>query len=160
MSLVHLILVRHAQAETLGDGAKTDADRALTKTGEVAAAQTGRLIASWNLPAPRIVTSPKLRALSTARIIASEMGLGEPEAIDTLRGDHDPDRILRALGELESGCLIVVGHLPDLGYIVARLVRPGVSGAVSIPTAGYVWLELDGIPAREPARVRMASRQE
>jgi phosphohistidine phosphatase len=150
---VDLILVRHGEAESAGP-MQTDADRRLTAVGERAAARTGRKLAELGLPRPRIVASPKVRAFETARILARELSVDPPSAIPALRGDDDPDQILAALAKQKSTCLIAVGHMPDLGKLAVRLMDPSVSGAVAIPTAGYVWLELDGLPPREPARLR------
>ncbi len=148
-----LILVRHAEAASAG-AMQTDAERCLTPAGEQAAARTGRTLADLSLPHPRIVASPKVRAFETARILARELSVDPPKAIESLRGDKNTAQILAALAEEKTDCLIAVGHMPDLGELAARLLDPGVSGAVSIPTAGYVWLELDGLPPREAARLR------
>lgn len=152
---MHLVLVRHAQAEHAGP-AQTDAERPLTKHGLKDAARTADAIAGFSLPRPlEVVSSPKVRALETARIIAARLEAGEPRKLAILKGDHDPARILRELkvGD-DVASVVVVGHMPDLGYLLARMLRPGEGGGVSLPTAGYAWLELDAIPPVEPPALR------
>lgn len=157
--MIHLVLVRHAQAEHAGP-AQTDAERALTKHGLKDAARTADAIAAFDLPRPlEVLSSPKVRAFETARIIAARLEAGEPRKLAILKGDHDPARILREL-HVEDGVasVVVVGHMPDLGYLLARMVRPGDGGAAGLPTAGYAWLELDAIPPVEPPVVRKVGR--
>ena len=150
---VDLILVRHGDAESAGP-MQTDAARRLTVAGEHAAAQTGRTLAELGVGDPRIVSSPKARALETARILARELRVDPPMILAILQGDTTIEGIVAALAQAKSECLIVVGHMPDLGELAAHLLDPGVSGAVSIPTAGYVWLALDGLPPGAPGRLR------
>lgn len=105
------------------------------------------------LTSPRILTSPKVRALETARIIAETMGADAPTIVEALRGDHEISRILAALANVEGERIIAVGHMPDLGGLAARLLDPAESGSVAMRTAGYVWLELDALPPRVTPRL-------
>ncbi len=152
---MHLVIIRHAQAEHAGP-AHSDFDRALTRRGVKDAGRSANAIASFDLPRPvSVVTSPKVRALETARIVAARLDAGEPRTLAILKGDHDPDSILRELAAQDGvASLIVVGHMPDLGYVLARLLRPGANGGVALATGGYVWVEVDAIPPTEPALVR------
>ena len=147
-----LILVRHGEAEKAGP-AQTDAERRLTRAGERAAARTGRILAELGVPSPRIVTSPKVRALETARILAHELNAEPPVVVEALLGDHEISRIIAALARVETDCVIAVGHMPDLGELGARLLDPGAAGSVAMRTAGFMWLEVDGMPPRETARL-------
>ena len=147
-----LILVRHGEAEH-GGPLQIDAERRLTRAGERAAARTGRILAEHGVTSPRIVTSPKTRALETARILARELEVGPPTVVEALGGGHEPSRILAALDGKQTECVIAVGHMPDLGELVVHLLDPDVRGSVSFRTAGYVWLEIDAIPSRQAARL-------
>ena len=78
-----LYLVRHGETDwNLARRIQGSTDIPLNDTGRAQAATTGRLLArrDWNA----IVASPLGRATETARIIAGEIGLGEPEIVDAI----------------------------------------------------------------------------
>lgn len=133
-----------------------DGNRPLTPAGERASARAGRSIAELGLPEPRVVCSPKLRARQTAAILASTIGTGEPQELACLLGGLDPDQILAGLGPANgAGTLIAVGHEPDMGRLLARLIDPAWSGAIPFPTAGVAWIEIGALPPPRAGRLRL-----
>lgn len=106
-----LMLVRHAVAEDLhplGDEA-----RALTVEGRAAFRTHARKLARLT-PMAGIVTSPLVRAVQTAEILAEAFGLGRVEVHSALLPHpNGPKRILRLARELGAGWLLV-GHNPAL----------------------------------------------
>lgn len=152
--MVNLVLVRHAEAAPVGPGV-TDGDRPLTSSGEKAAAATGRCLAGLDLTKPRILCSPKLRALQTARIVAAEMRAAEPIVAECLSGGYDPDAILSDLAEHgRDGALILVGHEPDMGRLLARLLDPVWGGTIPFPAGGHAWVEVGAVPPARAGRLR------
>ncbi len=152
---MNLILVRHAEAaaQTLSIA---DGERPLTAAGEKASARAGRLIAGLNLSEPRIVCSPKLRARQTAAILASTIGVGAPQELACLLGGLDPDLILSGLERpADSGTLIAVGHEPDMGRLLARLIDPAWGGTIPFPTTGLAWIEIGAFPPPRAGRLRL-----
>ncbi|MFO7689208.1 MAG: histidine phosphatase family protein [Cryobacterium sp.] len=86
-------LVRHGQTEwNLHKRIQGSTDIPLNATGRAEAVSTGlSLLTRSELPARRwdlIVASPLLRAAETARIIADELGLTAPVALDALTERH------------------------------------------------------------------------
>jgi phosphohistidine phosphatase SixA len=77
-----------------------------------------------------------------------------PEPSAYLRGDHEPDEILRALAPVRADCLILVGHEPDMGRLLGRLLDPAWRGAIPFPPAGYACVEVDAIPPAREGRLR------
>ena len=78
-----LYLVRHGETDwNLARRIQGSTDIPLNETGRAQATTTGRLLASRNWDA--VVSSPLGRALETAQLIASQVGLGSPEIVDAL----------------------------------------------------------------------------
>ena len=103
-------LLRHGDAE---DGAD-DAARALTAKGESQAEAAGGALAALGVELDACLTSPKVRALDTARIACSRLGV-EPELADELAGgDFDVEALAAGRGEV-----LLVGHEPDFSNAIA-----------------------------------------
>jgi phosphohistidine phosphatase len=128
---MELILWRHADAEPGVD----DLERKLTAKGRKQAAR----VAGWlhaHLPAKfSVYSSPAKRALQTAKaldapITTSELLVPGTSAADILRAVNWPER---------DEIVIVVGHQPTLGRVVARLL--GGSGELSIQKGALWWIE-------------------
>jgi phosphohistidine phosphatase len=113
-----LIIWRHAQAEDQREGLD-DMDRALTPRGRKQAAR----VASWldrHLPLDtRVLCSPALRCQQTA------LGLGrEFELVDRLAPGAAPAQLLQAAGWPDADRpVMVVGHQPTLGQVLAQVLR-------------------------------------
>lgn len=121
-------LLRHGDAE---DGADDDARR-LTDKGERQAHWAGRALAALGVELDACLTSPKLRALDTARIACGHLDL-EPEVEDELAGGGlEIDPVAAGRGEV-----LLVGHEPDLSDAIAA-----VTGArVKLKKGGLAALE-------------------
>src|SRR6187551_451703 len=111
-----LMLVRHAVAEDehpLGDEA-----RALTSEGRAAFRPHARKLARLT-PMAGIVTSPLVRAVQTAEILAEAFGLARVEVHPALLPRRDaPKRIFQLARELGAGWMLV-GHNPSLARAAA-----------------------------------------
>lgn len=81
--MTHLVLVRHGQTDWNVQGRiQGSSDIPLNATGREQAREAGRLLAAERWDA--IVTSPLMRAVETARIIAHEVGIRHVEPIEGL----------------------------------------------------------------------------
>jgi phosphohistidine phosphatase len=130
--------LRHGDAEP--HGVTDDADRRLTPRGEEQARAAGRAIAALDARFDAILTSPKIRALDTARLAAGESG-GEPAINDALAGGfdaHDAHEALAAMGA--DGKLLLVGHEPDFSSTVAQLT----GARIDLKKGGLAVVRLDG----------------
>jgi phosphohistidine phosphatase len=106
-------MLRHGDAEA-GDG--DDAARRLTEKGERQARAAGRALAALGAELDACLTSPRVRAASTARLACEALGLA-PETAAELRGGAF-DALGLAAGR---GDVLLVGHEPDFSDEVARL---------------------------------------
>jgi phosphohistidine phosphatase len=108
-----IYLLRHGDAEA-GDG--SDAARRLTPKGERQARAGRGALTALEAEIDACLTSPKVRALETARLACEPFGI-EPEITEALRGG-DFDALALAAGR---GNVLLVGHEPDFSAEVARL---------------------------------------
>lgn len=117
-----LLLVRHAKS-SWDYPELADIERPLNERGLRNAPEMGRRLALRGVRPDLILSSPAVRALTTARLIAEQ--LGYPEAnirVDARIYEADPDRLLDVLGELDAALRVVmlVGHNPELTELAQR----------------------------------------
>lgn len=117
------ILIRHAEAvdETL---ALRDPHRHLTARGRDQARALGERLRAMGIAPTHVWTSPLVRALQTAELVAS--GLGTPVAVEALPAlgpdgsEHEVATAVRALAA--DHCVLLVGHEPSMSAIGGLLV--------------------------------------
>jgi phosphohistidine phosphatase len=137
-----LTLVRHAKS-SWKDTSLADRDRPLNKRGERDAPEMGRRIAAAGIRPSLIISSEAVRASTTARIIADEIGYPR----EFLQRDKrlylaSVNTILDVIVAQDNGFnnLMLVGHNPGFTDFANYLV-PGLTN--NIPTAGVVSVQLD-----------------
>lgn len=108
-----IYLLRHGDAE---EGLGDDAARRLTLKGERQAEAAGRALAALAAKPDACLTSPKVRAADTARLVCEALEL-KLELTEELRGGPFDSTALAA----GRGNVLVVGHEPDFSNEVARL---------------------------------------
>jgi phosphohistidine phosphatase len=114
-----LWLLRHGEAEPHDAG--PDDARALTARGEEQSRDAGRALARLGLSFALVFTSPKVRALETARLACAELGI-EPVVHDALASGLDAaDAVALAAAGGPDQRVLLVGHEPDLSQIVHDL---------------------------------------
>jgi phosphohistidine phosphatase len=129
-----IYLLRHGDAVPR-DGSD-DAARALTERGERQAEAAGRALAALGAGIEACLTSPKVRAADTARLVCERLGI-DPEVESELeRGPFDPLRMAAGRGET-----LLVGHEPALSTEVAGLTGGRVKlrkGGLAIVDGGIL----------------------
>jgi phosphohistidine phosphatase len=154
-----LYIVRHDRAIE-SRGGVPDALRHLTPKGRACIRATARAARGAGMSVDAIVTSPLVRAVQTADLLAE--GLGYEGAVvadpDLATGLFAPD--LPVFLEPYADCrgLAIVGHNPHLTELVCGLLglngkfcmKKGAIVAIELPpgkrlqTARYLWLAADG----------------
>lgn len=122
---MELYLLRHAHAGDPGVWDGPDERRPLSDKGEKQSERLGRFLAGIGFTVDAIVTSPKVRAAQTARIVGTQLGLPVVED-DRLGGEvgiSTIESILRDTGDPDR--MIVVGHDPDFSDLVVALCGAG-----------------------------------
>ena len=131
--------MRHADAE---EGSPDD-ERKLSERGEREARTAGAALAALGVSFDACVSSPKVRAVDTARLVCAELEGPEPEADDRLAGgSFDPDEVAAGHGEH----VLLVGHDPDF------------SEAVQVATGARVQMKKTGLAAIEERELKLLLR--
>jgi phosphohistidine phosphatase len=129
---MRLFIIRHAWAEPAGDPSwPTDAERPLSEEGRSRFARMAAILAQRGVRPAVIATSPLLRCLQTAEILARAIGKpAEVEVWEELQPGGDPDELLRRSDEhaAEHNQIAWVGHAPDVEHLAAAMIGPGGSG--------------------------------
>jgi phosphohistidine phosphatase len=137
---IRLHLLRHAHA---GDAFEWDGDdsrRPLTGKGRKQAERLGRFMCEHGIRPDVIVSSPLLRALQTAEIVATELGMTvrRDARLASGFGKHELWALLDELGAREP---LLVGHEPDLSSLLSYLadaprlpMRKGTLATVDLET--------------------------
>jgi len=118
---LQLHLLRHAHAGNPDRWSGPDAARPLSAKGEQQAERLGRFLADVGFEPDAIITSPKVRALRTAEIVAEALGC-EVRQDERLAREFDlvtVEAILFDAGEPLRP--VLVGHDPDFSDLVATL---------------------------------------
>ena len=137
-----LTLVRHAKS-SWKDTSLTDRDRPLNKRGKRDAPEMGRRISAAGIRPSLIVSSPAVRAWTTATTIARVIGyplefLQREKALYLASVDDILDVIVAQDPKFNS--LMLVGHNPGFTSFANYLV-PGLTN--NLPTAGIVSVHID-----------------
>jgi len=121
---MRLYFLRHGIAEDL---ASSDFDRELTKRGRARLANAAKVIKQLGARPSLIYTSPRLRSLQTAEIIAEELdiGLTVSEAVNFGFSLSDVQRLTRDMTYDDE--VMFVGHNPDMSDLVNELTGSDVA---------------------------------
>lgn len=144
---MRLYLVRHAEAIERS-GATPDASRYLTPKGRTAFRKIARRAREAGIAPEVIFTSPLLRAVQTAEILAERLKHEGPVVVANELSPGFDDRALRSLlagaGNLAEAAF--VGHEPDLGDLAAQLLS--LRGDFPLRKGAVVALEVEGTAQR------------
>jgi phosphohistidine phosphatase len=136
-------LLRHGDAES----GEIDDARKLTDKGESQAENAGRALAALGIRLDACLSSPKARALDTARIACRSLGV-DPEPTEALAGEgFDPAGLAAGLGET-----LLVGHDPDF----SRAIAQATGARVEMKKGGLAGIE-DGtlVALLRPAQIAL-----
>ena len=135
-----LYLVRHADAGDPTTWVGDDADRPLSKKGRRQARRLARLLKDLDVRADAVLTSSKIRAADTAKVIAKAIGT-KPVTDERLTLDFGLSELAALVAGLgaEVRSALLVGHDPDftaaLSWLVGAQVplRKGALALVDLP---------------------------
>lgn len=131
-----LWFLRHGEAEP--HDARPDVDRRLTERGEQQSRSAGRALAKLAITFQLVLTSPRIRALDTARLACLELGC-DFVVDNALSSDFDVDDALalaHAAGDDKR--VLFVGHNPDFVQVVHDLT----GGAVDMKKGGVAGVRM------------------
>jgi phosphohistidine phosphatase len=123
--MLHLYLIRHAEAVPSGDPNYEDDERPLTDAGRAAARALGAALAAKGVRFDAVLTSPLPRAKQTAEELVAGLGGTAPEVEETdqLAPGAKAKKLDRRLVKIDADMAVaLVGHQPDLGDYLGRLI--------------------------------------
>jgi len=137
-----IYFIRHGNAKKTPKG--NDSARPLSKSGVKLSTAMAKSLQKDGFTVDAIASSPAIRALETAYLVAEEFRYKHEEIIvsDLLYQNASIDNLFKLLGNIDDkkNSIVVVGHNPQLSKIVAQLL-PGF--ALSIPTSGIIAVTFD-----------------
>jgi len=134
-----LWFLRHGEAEP--HDARPDEDRRLTERGEEQSRAAGRALAALDISFQLVLSSPRVRALDTARLACEGLGHERMVIDESLDADFGVDDALElAAGAGDDKRVLFVGHNPDFAQVVHDLTR----GDVDMKKGGIAGLRMRG----------------
>jgi phosphohistidine phosphatase len=135
-----LHVIRHAEAVE-SSPTTPDEYRYLTCRGRTRFRRVAETLKKCGIDPDIIISSPLVRAVQTAEIIAENLRFSGELLIVPFLGDGFSFSLLRDYIELKGGVreLVLVGHEPDLGRLVGELLN---KSACTVKKGGVVTLNL------------------
>jgi phosphohistidine phosphatase len=146
---MELYIVRHAWAGERDSSHWPDDDmRPLTLDGKQRFARVARKFAVMGLAPQVIATSPLVRCIETAEILAGALGEPKIVSLDELRPGSDLHGLLRwtARQAAKHQQIAWVGHTPDIDRMAAALIGSGNSN-IRFTKGGAAAIRFEGEPS-------------
>jgi phosphohistidine phosphatase len=143
---MQIFLIRHSRAIDPDHGV-LDEHRHLSSEGRALASAVGRLLAAEGVRLERLLTSPLVRAVQTAEIVARELGFtAEIQVLPSLAPGGPPQATAERLGT--AAHVALVGHEPTISALGALLASrpsfpPMKPGQVSLIEGGQARWKID-----------------
>lgn len=137
-----LYLVRHAKS-SWKDPSLDDKERPLNKRGKRDAPKIGKRLARAGVRPDRIISSPAVRALTTARNIAEELGIKKSEIeVNDAIYSFNSDGLMEAIRGFDDSLdtVMLVGHNPAITILLNDLAGEDID---NVPTCGVAHLEMN-----------------
>ena len=147
-------IVRHAPAVPRGTPGYVDAYRPLTSDGRERMVRVAKLFAAKKQALDILLTSPLVRAVQTAEILAVETGFEGPVDVEEhLAPGGDPNALIARLAVLgiKARGIALVGHEPDLSDLAARLLGKDIIPA-GMKKGAIMVVDFLGLKERPRAR--------
>ena len=138
-----LILVRHAKSSWANPG-QDDIDRPLNERGLRNAPNMARRLRERGQVPALAISSPARRALTTAQLMAAELGIaGADIRVEPSLYEASVEIWLRVIATLPAGVgsVLMVGHNPTLTELANQLCHALHIG--NVPTCGVLCLDYD-----------------
>lgn len=124
---MELFVIRHAIAEPLGkENQFSDEKRSLTVEGRIRMREIVKGLVNLGVEFDLILTSPLARAVETAEIVAAAAGLSKKDITQTENlapGAAAENLFAEIKGLAGAEAVALVGHQPDLGILISRIIQ-------------------------------------
>jgi phosphohistidine phosphatase len=154
---MQLLIVRHAIAQNrlLHAATNTSDDlRPLTPKGRRRMNEVARGLRRLVPEVEMLATSPLVRAVQTAEILAEEFGGPAPVQMPILAAGSRPTDIVRWLTSCDVALLMLVGHEPDLSQLIGWLTNGTADSFVNLKKGAACLLECSSPPKAGACRLQ------
>jgi phosphohistidine phosphatase len=151
-----LYIMRHGIAVERGSaGYFDDSKRPLTSDGKKKMEEITRGLMRLGFDVDWIVSSPLVRALETAKMVAAELGGHCPFDIsEDLRPGGSAEALIAFLAKHPNRKrVLVVGHEPDLSEMAGRLIGAGRRADLALKKGGCCLITFDDFPPKSPGKL-------
>ncbi len=147
-----LYILRHTSAAD-PHGYAQDADRPLTETGRREAQNVADALLEIGNKIELVLTSPYLRARETASIITNKLKIEPPEDCGFLLPGADSTALMMFLSQRRAQSIMLVGHAPDLSYLVSTLCMGLETSGVEFSKGALALLDVERPVRRRRCRL-------
>ena len=141
IKMKQLLIVRHSKSDR-NDPTLLDFDRPLNERGKKNAVEMAKRLIKQDIIPQKLVSSPAVRALSTAKYFADTLGIKRSEIVkvDEIY-EASASTLLKVINNLddESDLTAIFGHNPGLSEIATLLSDN--AGLDNLPTTGMALIE-------------------
>jgi phosphohistidine phosphatase len=144
---MQIYIVRHAIAEDIGKGGGSDARRALTAEGRKKMKDAAEGFARLEPHIERIFSSPLVRAVQTAEIVAKAIKFEkEIEEMKELSPGYGPDDVLKRLREFRGvKSVALAGHEPNCSELASHLLSNSDRVLIEFKKGAICYVESDAL---------------
>lgn len=143
---MRLLIIRHAIAVPRGTPGIPDDDRPLTPRGRRRFQKAAQGLARVAARPDVLLTSPLIRARTTAEIAAKTWGRIKPTIEPALAGESLPELLAALSAQPADATVGVVGHEPYLSALLAALLGGAAGDRLTFRKGGAALLEVPGRP--------------
>lgn len=138
--MITLLILRHAKS-SWDDGSLPDFERPLNERGLRTAPFMGELIKNKGLIPAVIISSPAVRAISTAELVKDSAGITSDIRLDDRIYEASPQNLVQVISEIDDALntAMIVGHNPGFEHLIRFLT----GDMEPMPTAALAVVALD-----------------
>ena len=144
-----LYLIRHAIAEEAGPKYEEDNLRPLTHKGRDKMKKIAQGLWELEIQLDLILTSPAIRALETAKILANRLDVKKSKVIpiQQLEATGYADQFINEINEKynEAQTVAIIGHEPYLSNLISVLLTGEPDVSLTLKKGGVCYLSADSI---------------
>ena len=150
-----LLIIRHGKAEPRGPDGR-DASRPLSEEGRKKLRRGVRGLRSLVPALDALVSSPLVRAVQTAEIVAEAWAPIELEQTPVLEPEREPKELADWLADRSESVLAIVGHEPLLSHAATWFLSGLRSSFIELATGGALLLHFPAEIGAGRARLAFA----
>jgi phosphohistidine phosphatase len=152
---MNLFLLRHGKAQPRSPKWRPDSKRPLTREGETCMFEVARGIKALDVSFDVILTSPYVRALRTAEIVAEVYESEKLFETAHLAPEAGANEILDEINDNFSaaGEIVLVGHEPFLSRLISTLLTGQEEIFLELKKAGFCKLTIEKLVLGKCARL-------